>query len=223
MVSVDSDALREFGREAARFIPDLVVMLRGVAADPRVPQSAKLEAAAALAYLVSPKNRLTNLIPVVGQLDDVAVLAFAFRRLVVGAGEPILREHWRGSDRAFQALIGASSALASPAGMVRRAKVVWTVAGAAFDRIGNGRGRAGALFGKSGPGGEFGDGVRVIDGEVIGRDTADSAADSADRGAVGASFSARAGRATRAGGEGTRAEAGKSRRPRGYGGPFRKR
>ena len=180
MVSVNSDALREFGREAARFIPDLVVMLRGVAADPRVPQSAKMEAAAAVAYLLSPKNRLTSLIPVVGQLDDVAVLAFAFRRLVVGAGEPILREHWRGSDRAFQALIGASAALASPAGMVRRAKVAWSVAGAAFNRLGNGGGRVGSVFGQHRPGSEFGDGVRVVDGEVISRDTA-GFADEGDR------------------------------------------
>src|SRR6185369_157646 len=116
MVSLDKDAVRTFGREVATFLPDLALMLRGVVADPRVPQSAKVEAGAALAYLVSPRNRLTNVIPVIGQLDDVAVVAFAFRRLVVGAGEPILREHWRGSDRAFHALIGASSALASPAG-----------------------------------------------------------------------------------------------------------
>ncbi|MBL7497940.1 DUF1232 domain-containing protein [Frankia sp. CNm7] len=155
MATLDKDALRSFGREVATFLPDTAFMLRGVVADPRVPQSAKLEAGAALAYLVSPKNKITNVIPVIGQLDDVAVIAFAFRRLVVGAGEPILREHWRGSDRAFHALIGASSALASPAGMVRKAKLATTIAGAAFGRVG-GVGR----FGGSG---------RVVDGEVVGR------------------------------------------------------
>jgi len=160
MVSLDKDALRSFGREVATFLPDLVFMLRGVVADPRVPQQAKLEAGAALAYLVSPKNKITNLFPIVGQLDDVAVVAFAFRRLVVGAGEPILREHWRGSDRSFHALIGASSALASPAGMLRRAKVASTIAAAAFGRVG----------GVTGWGGKFGGGTdRVVDGEVIGR------------------------------------------------------
>lgn len=160
MVSVDKDALRMFGREVTTFLPDLIVMLRRVVSDPRVPQSAKLEAGAALAYLVSPKNRLTSVIPVVGQLDDVAVLAFAFRRLVVGAGEPILREHWRGSDRAFQALIGASAALASPAGMFRRVKVAGTLAGAAFEKV-NRRSRGGAPDGR--------DAIRIVDGEVIDR------------------------------------------------------
>ncbi|EFC79103.1 YkvA family protein [Parafrankia sp. EUN1f] len=169
MAMVDKDALRDFGREVATFLPDLVVMLRRVLADPRVPQSAKLEAGAALAYLASPKNRLTNFIPVIGQLDDVAVVAFAFRRLVVGAGEPILREHWRGSDRAFHALIGASSALASPAGMLRRANVARTLAGAAMQRV---SGRGGAGGGAEDRGGAPST-IKVVDGEVIGRSVPD--------------------------------------------------
>ncbi|MCM3921130.1 DUF1232 domain-containing protein, partial [Frankia sp. AiPs1] len=147
MVTLDKDAVRQFGREITMFLPDLVIMLRRVVADPRVPQSAKVEAAAALAYLVSPRNRLTNMIPVVGQLDDVAIVAFAFRRLVVGAGEPILREHWRGSDRAFQVLVGASSALASPAGALRKAKVARSLVAAGIDRV------RGAAPGGAGAGG----------------------------------------------------------------------
>ncbi|ONH28109.1 YkvA family protein [Pseudofrankia asymbiotica] len=176
MVSMDKDGLRTFGREVATFLPDLVFMLRGVVADPRVPQQAKLEAGAALAYLVSPKNKITNMVPLIGQLDDVAVVAFAFRRLVVGAGESILREHWRGSDRAFHALIGASSALASPAGVLRRAKVATTIATAAFGRVGGVGG-----WGKSGAGSG-----RVVDGEVIGRvDEAAPRGPSQGRGAAG--------------------------------------
>jgi uncharacterized membrane protein YkvA (DUF1232 family) len=170
MVSLDKDAVRTFGREVATFLPDLVLMLRRVVADPRVPQQAKLEAGAALAYLVSPRNRITNVIPVIGQLDDVAVVAFAFRRLVVGAGEPILREHWRGSDRAFHALIGASSALASPAGALRKAKLATTLAGAAFGRMGGLGGRVGGLGGRvGGLGGRFGHSDRIVDGEVVAR------------------------------------------------------
>ncbi len=166
MVTLDKDAVRQFGREITMFFPDLVIMLRQVVADPRVPQSAKVEAAAALAYLVSPRNRLTNMIPVVGQLDDVAIVAFAFRRLVVGAGEPILREHWRGSDRGFQVLIGASSALASPAGALRKAKVARSLVAAGIDRVrGGGASRAGGSSGASGASGSG----RVVDGEVVDR------------------------------------------------------
>ncbi|MCK9875871.1 DUF1232 domain-containing protein [Frankia sp. Ag45/Mut15] len=160
MATLDKDALLTFGREVVTFLPDLVVMLRRVVADPRVPHSAKVEAAVALAYLASPKNRVTNMIPVVGQLDDVAIVAFAFRRLVVGAGEPILREHWRGSDRGFQVLIGASAALASPAGAVRKAKVARSLVVAGIDRVRPGH----AARGASG-----GDPPRIVDGEVVSR------------------------------------------------------
>ncbi|CAO5172176.1 DUF1232 domain-containing protein [Frankia sp. AiPs1] len=170
MVTLDKDALRAFGREVVTFLPDLIVMLRRVVADPRVPQSAKVEAAAALAYLASPKNRLTNMIPVVGQLDDVAIVAFAFRRLVVGAGEPILREHWRGGDRGFQVLIGASAALASPAGALRKAKVARSLVTAGIERVRPGStGRGGSGSGSGGGHDAAGDPQRIVDGEVVGR------------------------------------------------------
>ncbi|MCM3886354.1 YkvA family protein [Frankia sp. R82] len=176
MATLDRDALRTFGREVVTFLPDLVIMLRRVVADPRVPHSAKVEAAAALAYLASPKNRLTNMIPVVGQLDDVAIVAFAFRRLVVGAGEPILREHWRGSERGFQVLIGASAALASPAGAVRKAKVARSLVVAGIDRVRPGGSRQGAAAG---------DQPRIVDGEVVSR--ADWVADSSEPTVAGGS------------------------------------
>jgi uncharacterized membrane protein YkvA (DUF1232 family) len=160
MISKDAEALRELGREVTAFVPDLVHLVRRVLADPRVPQSVKIETAATLGYLVSPKNRLTNWIPVVGQLDDVALVALAFRRLVTGAGEPVLREHWRGSDRSFQMLVDACTALASPRGAIRRIMVAKTLAASAFERI-SGRDRAGETMAA---------GHRVVDGEVVNRD-----------------------------------------------------
>ena len=129
-------------REVARFVPDTVAMLRCVLVDPRVPQQAKVEAGAALAYLVSPVNKLTNWVPVVGKVDDVAVVAFAMRRLLVGAGEPVLREHWRGHPRGLDVLLGLTTAFASPRGFLRRSalmKALLTAAGEGTRRPGAGR------------------------------------------------------------------------------------
>ncbi len=146
-----SAQLQDAGREVVRFVPDALTMLRGVLADPRVPQSAKVEAGAALAYLVSPVNRMTNWVPVVGKVDDVAVLAFALRRLLVGAGEPVLRDHWRGHPRGLEVLLGLTTALASPKGFLRRSALVRALLGAVGESVR-----------KPGAG-------RVIDGEVLGR------------------------------------------------------
>jgi uncharacterized membrane protein YkvA (DUF1232 family) len=146
------DRFGELGREVVRFVPDAIAMLRGVLADPRVPQSAKVEAGAALAYLVSPVNKLTSWVPVVGKVDDVAVLAFALRRLLVGAGEPVLRDHWRGHPRGLEVLLGLTTALASPRGLLRRSAMLRAVMAAVGE---------GAVM-RPGAG-------RVIDGEVVDR------------------------------------------------------
>src|SRR3954452_10252580 len=143
--------LGDAAREVVRFLPDSIAMVRRVLADPRVPQSAKVEAGAALAYLVSPVNRMTNWVPVVGKVDDVAVLAFALRRLLVGAGEPVLRDHWRGHPRGLEVLLGLTTALASPKGFLRRSALVRALLAA----VGEGVSRPGR--------------GKVIEGEVLSR------------------------------------------------------
>jgi uncharacterized membrane protein YkvA (DUF1232 family) len=147
----DMHAACVLGREVATFVPDVVAMLRGVLGDPRLPRSAKVQAGAALAYLVSPRNRLTNIVPVLGQLDDVAIVALAFRRLLLAAGEDLPREHWRGSDRAFGLLLSASTALASPRGTLRKIQLV-----RGFTEASSSRARRREES-------------RVVDGEVVGR------------------------------------------------------
>jgi uncharacterized membrane protein YkvA (DUF1232 family) len=146
------DRFGEIGREVLRFVPDAIAMLRGVLADPRVPQSAKVEAGAALAYLVSPVNRMTSWVPVVGKVDDVAVLAFALRRLLAGAGEPVLRDHWRGHPRGLEVLLGVTTALSSPRGLLRRSAILRAVLAAVAEA---GAPRPGA--------------GQVIEGEVLDR------------------------------------------------------
>lgn len=149
-----SAQLQDAGRELVRFVPDAVAMLRGVLTDPRVPQAAKVEAGAALAYLVSPVNRMTNWVPVVGKVDDVAVVAFALRRLLVGAGEPVLRDHWRGHPRGLEVLLGLTTAFASPKGFLRRSallRALFAAAGEGVRRPGAGRVIDGEVLQKRGP------------------------------------------------------------------------
>ncbi len=95
LVSAATDAARGLAAGAA----DVMSMLRGIGADPRVSNAAKVEAAAVLAYLASGKARIPRFLPVVGRIDDLAVAAFALRRLLGAAGEPVLRSHWKGSGR----------------------------------------------------------------------------------------------------------------------------
>jgi len=147
--------------EAASGVGDVVAMLRGISADPRVPQAAKVEAGAALAYLVSGRGRIPSFIPMVGRIDSVAVAAFTLRRLLTAAGEPVLRSHWRGSPRGLEVLRSMTGALATPGGRLRRLALAGAAASAVRDQFSAARvqpRRRGLR--RTG---------RVIDGEVVAR------------------------------------------------------
>ena len=107
---MDKDQAKRLAREVAQFVPDVVRLFRDVAKDPRVPRRVKIEAGAAAAYLVMPIDLIPDFIVGIGQLDDVAIVAWAVRRLLMGAGEGILREHWRGSDRGLEMLLQLAAA-----------------------------------------------------------------------------------------------------------------
>jgi len=107
---VDPERWKALAREAARFVPDVVVLFRDVAQDPRVPRRVKYEVGAAAAYLLLPIDVIPDFIPGLGQLDDVAVIGWAMRRLLLGAGESVLREHWRGTSSGLEVLLQAAAA-----------------------------------------------------------------------------------------------------------------
>ncbi|HEU0133058.1 MAG TPA: YkvA family protein [Mycobacteriales bacterium] len=107
---MDSERAKALAREAAKFVPDVARLFRDVARDPRVPKRVKYEVAAAAGYLVLPFDVIPDFIPGFGQLDDVAVIGWAVRRLLMGAGENVLREHWRGTDRGLEILLQLAAA-----------------------------------------------------------------------------------------------------------------
>jgi uncharacterized membrane protein YkvA (DUF1232 family) len=109
-MALDKERMKVIAREAAQFVPDVARLFRDVAKDPRVPKRVKYEVAAAAAYLVLPIDVIPDFIPGLGQLDDVAVIGWAVRRLLLGAGENVLREHWHGTDRGMEILLQAAAA-----------------------------------------------------------------------------------------------------------------
>ena len=143
-MAVDRERLLALAAEAAAFLPDVARLFRDVARDDRVPRRVKVEVGLAAAYLVLPFDVIPDFIPGLGQLDDLAIVGWAVRRLLLGAGEPLLREHWRGTDRGLEVLLQVASFGLNP----RR-----LLAGLAL----------GGLAGRPGA-----DGGRVVDGEVVG-------------------------------------------------------
>ena len=87
---------RELVWEATLLLPNLVKLLGRMIRDPRVPRRRKLVAGVVLGYLVSPIDLIPDIVPVLGQADDVLLVAFAIRHLMEGAGNDIVMEHWDG-------------------------------------------------------------------------------------------------------------------------------
>jgi uncharacterized membrane protein YkvA (DUF1232 family) len=113
------------GRNAAslmsivRDVPSYLKLLARLARDPRVSKADKAIVAAVLVYLVSPVDLVPDWVfPVVGQIEDIYLLALALSRLLNNAGMDVLLDHWDGDPAslgmALDALDGASALLPAP-------------------------------------------------------------------------------------------------------------
>ena len=84
-------------REARRFVPDLVRLLRDLATDRELPRGVRRRLVALLAYLALPFDLIPDFIPVLGYADDVIAVAFVLRSVVRQAGPDAVERHWRGT------------------------------------------------------------------------------------------------------------------------------
>src|SRR4051795_5296347 len=89
-------------RALAGFIPDCIVLVKRLLADPRVPRRRKLLLGVLVGYLALPIDLVPDFIPVAGQLDDAIVVALALRAVLRSGGEELLAEHWSGPPRSLE-------------------------------------------------------------------------------------------------------------------------
>jgi uncharacterized membrane protein YkvA (DUF1232 family) len=82
--------------EALRLVPDVLRLLRRLAADPMLPRGVRIRLWLLLGYLAMPIDLIPDFIPVLGYADDVVVLALALRSVARRAARP----RWNGIGRA---------------------------------------------------------------------------------------------------------------------------
>lgn len=80
-------------------VPDFFVLLVRLAKDPRVPATVKVMATAVVAYMVTPVDLIPDVIPLIGQVDDVAVAVFALEQIAQRVPADVVQELWPGDDR----------------------------------------------------------------------------------------------------------------------------
>lgn len=89
-------------------------MLAGLMGDARVSKVDRGLVLAAAAYIVLPFDFIPDVIPFLGEVDDVFLLVMALQRLVDRAGRGVLLDHWRGdpaalSDLSFGRVLAAAA------------------------------------------------------------------------------------------------------------------
>ncbi|MEK7285285.1 MAG: DUF1232 domain-containing protein [Chloroflexota bacterium] len=96
---------RVAAREVAAFVPNMLLLFRGLIADPRVPIRSKVLLVAAALWLASPIDLIPEFIPIVGPLDDAIVAVLVLRYVMRRTGREVVRPHWRGDARTFDLIL----------------------------------------------------------------------------------------------------------------------
>jgi uncharacterized membrane protein YkvA (DUF1232 family) len=81
---------------ALRLLPDLVRLVRRLAADRTVPRGVRVRLWLLLGYLLMPVDLVPDVVPVLGYADDAVVVALALRSVARRAGADALTRHWPG-------------------------------------------------------------------------------------------------------------------------------
>jgi uncharacterized membrane protein YkvA (DUF1232 family) len=107
-----------------RDLPRFLRLLAGLLLDRDVSLLDRALVIGAIAYIVSPLDFVPDVIPFLGQVDDLFLLVAAVQRLVKRAGRRTVMRYWRGdpqalSDASLAAAIGAA-AFFLPGGTRRR-------------------------------------------------------------------------------------------------------
>jgi uncharacterized membrane protein YkvA (DUF1232 family) len=84
------------------FLPNMVILSVRLMVDSRVPRTERALFAAAVIYAVVPFDFIPDMLPFVGQVDDLLLISMTLLRLVDRTDDAVVREHWRGGGDIVQ-------------------------------------------------------------------------------------------------------------------------
>jgi uncharacterized membrane protein YkvA (DUF1232 family) len=100
------------------FLPNMIMLCARLMVDSRVPRTERALFAAALIYAIIPFDFLPDMIPFIGQIDDIFLIALTLLRLIEHTDDRVVREHWRGGGDITQ--LAESVVMIAPMLMPRR-------------------------------------------------------------------------------------------------------
>ena len=101
--------VRDRMRNLLLFLPNMVRLLGSLLTDGRVPTADKALFAGAILYAVMPLDFIPDVLPFIGQMDDLYLIAITLLRLVNRTDETVVRQYWRGGGD----IVALASSIAS--------------------------------------------------------------------------------------------------------------
>lgn len=101
-------------REAMRLLPDVLRLVRRLAADTSLPRGVRLRLGLLLAYLALPIDLVPDVIPVLGYADDAIIIIVMLRGVIRRAGIDAVRAHWPGTEDGFATLTRLTGQAGAP-------------------------------------------------------------------------------------------------------------
>jgi uncharacterized membrane protein YkvA (DUF1232 family) len=126
-------------RNLLMFLPNLVKLMGRLLTDKRVPATDKALFAGAILYVIMPLDFIPDVIPFIGQIDDIYLVALTLLRLINRSDAGIVRQHWAGGGDIVA--LADSIAKLAPALLPKRvtrvldAEVKFTGVGKALDAM----------------------------------------------------------------------------------------
>lgn len=92
-------------RDLVRLLPDVVRLVRRLAADDSLPRGIRVRLWVLLGYLALPFDLVPDVIPVLGWADDAVVVALVLRSVIRTAGVAAVDRHWPGTPEGLGVLL----------------------------------------------------------------------------------------------------------------------
>ena len=96
-------------KDALRLLPDLLRLVRRLAADRTLPAGVRVRLVLLLGYLLLPIDLVPDFIPVIGYADDAVIVALVLRSVLKRAGPGALARHWPGTPAGLEIILRAAA------------------------------------------------------------------------------------------------------------------
>lgn len=95
---VSQEAAEKVLKESLLFIPNLLKLLYRLLKDETITFTDRALVIAAITYVLSPLDFLPDMIPFLGQVDDILLVALVLKRLMDSVSSEVLVSYWDGDE-----------------------------------------------------------------------------------------------------------------------------